>query len=148
MTYSETQDGTYSATNPTYTNAGTYTVYYKVEKSGYNDATGSANVKIHKKSVTVSGLTAAEKTYDGSATSELVATNAAYDGLLSGDSLSVTGTAVFADAEAGDSKTVNISGLALGGTSAGNYTLSSDTASGTGKITKRPITITAANQTD
>ena len=147
VTYSAPRSGAYSATNPTYTDAGTYAVYYKVEKAGYNDATGSANVKINKKSVTVSGLTAATKTYDGTVTAELVASGAAYDGLLSGDSLSVAGTAAFADADAGDSKTVNITGLSLSGTSAENYALSADTATGTGKITKRPITITAANQT-
>ena len=92
VTYSETQSGAYSATNPTYTDAGTYAVYYKVEKDGYHDATGSANVTISKKSVTVSGLTAAEKTYDGTATAELVASGAVFEGLLSGDSLSVAGT--------------------------------------------------------
>ena len=42
---------------------------------------------------------------------------------------------------------MNITGLSLGGASAGNYALSADAAIGTGKITKRPITITAANQT-
>ena len=147
VTYSETQSGAYSATNPTYTDAGTYAVYYKVEKDGYHDATGSANVKISKKSVTVSGLTAAEKTYDGTAAAELVASGAVFEGLLSGDSLSVAGTAAFADADAGDDKTVNITGLSLSGTSAGNYALSADAVTGTGKITKRPVTITAANQT-
>lgn len=45
ITYST--DGTnYSSTSPKYTNAGIYTVYYKIEKSGYNTITGNKQVII------------------------------------------------------------------------------------------------------
>ncbi len=37
---------TYSATKPTFTNEGTYTVYYKIEKENYETITGSMTVKI------------------------------------------------------------------------------------------------------
>lgn len=40
-------DGTnYSSTSPKYTNAGIYTVYYKIEKAGYNTITGNKQVII------------------------------------------------------------------------------------------------------
>ena len=40
-------DGVWSETNPTFTNAGTYTVDYKVTKENYNDVTGTATVTIN-----------------------------------------------------------------------------------------------------
>ena len=48
ITYCETKNGTYTDTNPTYTNAGVNTVYYKVTASGYADYSGSATVTINK----------------------------------------------------------------------------------------------------
>ncbi|MBQ3061122.1 MAG: hypothetical protein IJD02_01630 [Lachnospiraceae bacterium] len=55
VTYStdEGNNKTYSETNPVFTDAGTYTVYYKIENSDYITATGSQTVKINKKAVTV-----------------------------------------------------------------------------------------------
>ena len=54
VTYSTEENGTYSETNPTFTNAGEYTVYYKATKSNHNDVTGSVNVKIAKATPAVS----------------------------------------------------------------------------------------------
>ncbi|MBQ6206192.1 MAG: InlB B-repeat-containing protein [Oscillospiraceae bacterium] len=48
MTYSESANGTYGATNPTYKNAGEYVVYYRATAEGASDATGSAVVRIAK----------------------------------------------------------------------------------------------------
>lgn len=55
ITYSlDTGDNkTYSATKPTFTDVGTYTVYYKVEKTDYTTVKGSKIVKINKKAVNV-----------------------------------------------------------------------------------------------
>ena len=51
--YGETA-GTYNLdASPTYTNAGTYTVYYQVTKTGFDTATGSATVTITKVDPTV-----------------------------------------------------------------------------------------------
>ena len=49
ITYSSSSNGTYTS-SLTYTNAGTYTIYYKVEKAGYNTATGSKKLVINKAS--------------------------------------------------------------------------------------------------
>lgn len=43
---------TYAEENPTFTNAGTYTVYYKVEKTNHNDVTGYLTVNIGKAPLT------------------------------------------------------------------------------------------------
>ena len=53
ITYSETENGTYEATSPSYKNAGTYTVYYKIEKEGYEPENGTLTVKINQKAITV-----------------------------------------------------------------------------------------------
>ncbi|QDG71056.1 YDG domain-containing protein [Janthinobacterium tructae] len=92
----------------------------------------------------VSGITAAGKTYDGTDAAILNA-GATYNGMFGGDSLSFTATkAAFSDKNAGTGKTVHVEGIVLGGTDAGNYTLASDTASGTGAITPKALTVTGA----
>ena len=48
VTYSTTENGTYSETNPTFTDAGEYTVYYRAAKANHNDVTGNVTVKIAK----------------------------------------------------------------------------------------------------
>ena len=49
-----TTEGTYDLdASPTYTNAGTYTVYYQVSKPDYTIVTGSANVTIEKKAAAI-----------------------------------------------------------------------------------------------
>ncbi len=73
MQYSLTQNGTYSATIPTGTNAGSYTVYYKVVgNSNYNDNNGgNIPVTINKRTVTATielpSDTGFDYTYDGTA---------------------------------------------------------------------------------
>ncbi|OHV98798.1 hypothetical protein AKG95_06305, partial [Janthinobacterium lividum] len=90
----------------------------------------------------VSGITAVGKTYDGTDAAILNA-GATYNGMFGGDSLTFAATkATFSDKNAGNGKTVNVSGIGLGGADAGNYTLFSDTASGTGAITPKALTVT------
>ncbi len=61
-----TEDGTYDLTeNPTYTNAGTYPVYYQLTSPNYETVTGSARVTIGRKDVAVS-ITAEGGVYNGS----------------------------------------------------------------------------------
>ena len=51
ITYSQTENGTYSEEKPTYTNAGTYTTYYKVDLAGYYTYEGHEAVTIGKQKV-------------------------------------------------------------------------------------------------
>src|SRR5450830_2200205 len=58
---------------------------------------------------------------------------------MNGDSLTAAGSGVFSDKNAGTGKTVNVSGLTLGGADAGNYVLASTTSSGVADIAKASI---------
>ena len=150
ITYSTTQNGTYSTTVPTGKNAGTtYTVWYKLTgDDNHSDvaATQISNISIGKKTVTVaSGITASDKVYNGNTSATLVTTGAVFTGIVSGDALTVSGTGTFADANVGTGKTVTISGLTLGGASENNYTLatSGNQSSTTANITAAATTMTA-----
>jgi formylglycine-generating enzyme required for sulfatase activity/ribosomal protein L27 len=104
-------------------------------------AQSNATANITAKSVTITGLTAANKEYDGTATATVSGT-AVINGLISGDTVTATGgTAVFADKNVGTGKTVTFSGWSLAGTDAGNYSLSAQ-SNATANITAKPVTIT------
>jgi len=151
ITYSTTQNGTYSTTVPTGKNAGTtYTVWYKLTgDDNHSDvaATQISNISIDKKTVTVaSGITASDKVYNGNTSATLVTTGAVFTGIVSGDALTVSGTGTFADANVGTGKTVTISGLTLGGASENNYTLatSGNQSSTTANITAAASSVTTS----
>ena len=67
MQYSLTKNGTYSQNIPVGTDAGTYTVWYRViGDANHNDtAPASVAVSIGKKPLTINGVTAESKPYDG-----------------------------------------------------------------------------------
>ena len=46
ISYSMEENGTYSSTEPTFTNPGSYMVYFRLEKHGYTTETGSAELVI------------------------------------------------------------------------------------------------------
>ena len=77
---------------------------------------------ISPKPVTVSGITAQDKTYDGNTQVTFAYGDARLEGNLDGDKLTVTAQGSFADANVGE-KLVNITGLTLGGEKQGNYVL-------------------------
>ena len=144
ITYAESEEGTYSQTNPVYTEAGTHTVYYKAEKTGSTTVSGSKNVTINQKAVTVSGITASDKIYDGSTEATLVTTAVILTGKLDGDTLTVTGTGTFDNANVGENKTVTISDLRLDGTGKDNYVLATEgqQATATAAITAKEVGLT------
>ncbi len=99
----------------------------------------------------VTGVTAQDKVYDGLTTATLNLGSAAFTGLISGDTLTVSAaTGNFVDKNAGTGKTVNITGLTLGGADLANYSLVSSTSTTTAAITKLRLTslsgITAENK--
>jgi filamentous hemagglutinin family protein len=108
---------------------------YTLAASG---ATTSASITPRALSASVAG---ASKVYDGtSATSATLG-----DNRITGDNLTLTsGSATFGDKNAGIGKAVTVSGITLGGASAGNYTLVSDSVSGSADITPRPLAATAS----
>ena len=118
--------------------------------SNYTFSGGTQVATITPAPVAVTGITAANKVYDGNTSASLNTASATLAGAVNTDSLSVAGaTGLFSDKNAGLGKTVNISGLSLTGTDAANYTLSSSTASATADISKASITaITGIAVTD
>ncbi|MDD5332742.1 MAG: YDG domain-containing protein [Rhodoferax sp.] len=121
------------------TDAGNYNI---VQQTGLT-------ADITKKDISVSGLTASNKTYDAGTVATLG--GAASVTALSGDNLSVGGTATgaFANKNAGTAKAVTVTGNTLGGTDAGNYNLVQQTGL-TADITKKDISVsglTASNKT-
>lgn len=54
VTYSDAQDGTYSEEAPTLTNAGSTTVWYRVELENYETVSGSEKIEITPRELTVS----------------------------------------------------------------------------------------------
>ena len=78
--------------------------------------------RISPKPVTVSGITAQDKTYDGNTQVTFVYEGALLKGNVDGDKLTVTAEGSFENANVGD-KLVNITGLTLGGEKQGNYVL-------------------------
>ncbi len=102
----------------------------------------AASATISKASVMISGIAAENRAYDGTTNADLNYGNIVYDGIIAGDTLSVTGNGAFADKNAGIGKVVSISDLTLGGTDAGNYVISGGSQdSATATISKALITI-------
>src|SRR5579862_1083294 len=114
--------------------------------SGSLTAADSGIFNITKVTVTPS-VTASNKVYDGTTTATTSCTLA---GVLPGDAGNVTcaaSSSTFADKNVANGKTVTATGITLSGSAAGNYTLSSTTATTTANITARALTVTAATNT-
>lgn len=153
VVYSLSPDGPFDTQIPKGTNAGTYSVYYKVqEDSVYNESevAGPINVTIAKKPVTVSGITASNKTYDKTVNATLNGNAATIDGKIDGDTLAVSATGSFEDASVGTNKDVTISNIALEGASVGNYVLATtgQQETATANITAKSITVSGIRATD
>ncbi|CAB1213984.1 hypothetical protein SFB21_1385 [Acinetobacter bouvetii] len=83
----------------------------------------------------ISGIAANNRHYDGLTAASLNTDQAQFNGMVAGDQLSVaTATGAFDDALPGQTKTVRISGLSLGGADAHNYRLLDTTALTTADI--------------
>jgi hypothetical protein len=100
----------------------------------------SATASITPLPLTVTGITANDKVYDGTTTATLNTSGATLVGVISPDvvTLNTSGaTGTFADKEIGTAKTVTITGLTISGTDAGNYTLTQPTTRAS--ITAPPV---------
>src|SRR5205085_9559436 len=85
-------------------------------------------------------ITANNKTYEGTTAATIASRS--LTGVFGSDDVSLTGgTATFANKNVGNGKTVTAIGLSLSGTAAGNYQLSSTTATTTANITQATLTV-------
>lgn len=135
MQYSLTENGTYSQDIPAGTDAGTYTVWYRViGDANHNDtAPASVEVSIGKKPLTISGVTAVSKPYDG--TTDAGITSVTFDGMNLNRGTDYTVTASFDDASVGNGKNVTAT-VTLMGQTAKNYSLEQSSFTTTGSIIK------------
>ncbi|MFC4623113.1 YDG domain-containing protein [Comamonas nitrativorans] len=108
----------------------------------------SYTADIERKALTVGGITADRKTYDGSTAATVRTDGAQFDGLVAGDNLTVSTTGQFSDKNAGQGKTVTLTSR-YGGADAGNYAITDQTST-TADIDRKALTvggITADNKT-
>jgi len=128
--------------------AGSHTLAAQYLGGGvYPSAEDTLAYTVGKKALTVTGISAANKVYDGTTTAALNTGSAALVGVVSGDTVSLVtsgASGAFADKNVGQNKPVTVSGLALSGADAGNYTVTPPTL--TASITQRTLTITADNK--
>lgn len=132
-------------TNNKGTNAGTYNATAKITCAGYNDKTLNATLKINPKALTITGLSAQDKIYDG--TDKATLSGGALDGVVTGDKVSadMPTEGKFADKNVGNDKAVTINTIALSGAKKDNYTLTQP-ASLKANVTQKEIAVTADNQ--
>ena len=135
MQYSLTENGTYSQDIPTGTDAGAYTVWYRViGDANHNDtAPASVAVRIGKKPLTITGVTAASKPYDGTTNAGI--TSVTFDGVTLNRGTDYNVTASFDEASAGNGKNITAT-VTLIGPAAKNYALEQSSFPTTGSIIK------------
>ena len=135
MLYSLTENGTYSQDIPTGTDAGAYTVWYRViGDANHNDtAPASVAVRIGKKPLTITGVTAASKPYDGTTNADI--SSVTFDNVTLNRGTDYTVTASFDDAGVGNGKNVTAT-VTLTEQTAKNYALEQSSFPTTGSITK------------
>jgi len=117
-------------------NGGNYTITFA------NSTTGVIN----KVPLTVTGVTANNKVYDGTTSATLNTSGAVLVGVLPVDTALVTmstssATGTFASKNVGTGITVTVAGITISGASAANYSVTQPTT--TANITVRAITVTA-----
>ena len=135
MQYSLTENGTYSPDTPTGTDAGAYTVWYRVigDANHKDTAPASVAVRIGQKPLTITGVTAASKPYDG--TTDAGITSVTFDGVTLDRGTDYTVTASFDDADVGSGKNVTAT-VTLTGQAVKNYALEQSSFPTTGSIIK------------
>jgi filamentous hemagglutinin family protein len=120
--------------------------------SNYNAlGTSGSSISVTAKALTMSGVTASDKVYDGSTTATLNTSGVGFFGIIGGDDVSLGGSGVgsFANKNVGTNKAVTVSGYTLSGADAGNYLISQPTGL-VATITKANLNVsgvTANNKT-
>lgn len=133
----------YTITYSNNINAGTATATISPkEGSNYTFDEFTRDFTIKPKPVTITGLGAANKVYDGGTVATPTG-NATVNGKVGTDDVTVTaGSASFADKNVGTGKTVTFSGYSLTGTAAANYQLSEQPTSVTANIIPKDVIVT------
>ena len=104
-----------------------------------------ANGVITPAALTISGITAANKTYDGTTSATVSTGGASRTGLVAGDTINIAATGVFADKNAANGKTVTLTS-SYSGADVGNYSIT-DQASASANITPAALVVTTNDAT-
>ena len=130
-----------------------YAVYKPSSSSSYGGSTTTqpVSVTIAPATITASLTGTVSKTYDGTTSATVASGNIQISGVVNGDVVTATASSATYDTkDVGSGKTVTAIGVSLSGTGAGNYVLSSITATGpVGTINALGLTvggITAQNK--
>jgi hypothetical protein len=110
----------------------------------YELGASPTTASILRRVLTVSGVTVNGKVYDGSTAATLAGAGGFGDRVVSGDDVQLdleSALAAFVDANAGNGKTVHVSGLGLSGADADNYALASSAVDATADIARRALTV-------
>ncbi|MBS0266882.1 MAG: hypothetical protein JSS02_33455 [Planctomycetes bacterium] len=139
---------TLTATHANGLDAGSYHVdaVYAGVTGKFSKSTSSSNsLSVSKKALTVTGMNAGNKTYDGKTNATLNTSSAALSGVVSGDTVTLGGTAVgtFASSHVGNAITITVSGPTISGAQAADYTLT--LPSTTANISQATLKFTIAN---
>ena len=142
----------FTAEIPTSTATGSYTVYYKVQGDANHEDTEAQSViaVIGKKEITISGIQAQDKVYDGTTAVTLSYDQVVFGGIAEGDALTVTAKGAFTDANVGTNKEVTITEIVLDGQSIANYQLAENgqQTTATATIAKKDIVISGITAQD
>lgn len=147
MQYSLTENGTYSQDIPTGTDAGAYTVWYRVigDVNHNNTAPASVAVSIGKKPLTITRVTATSKTYDGTTNADI--SGVTFDNVNLNRGTDYTVTANFDDAGVGNDKHITAT-VTLMEQAAKNYFLEQSSFPATGSITAKQVTVSGITAND
>ena len=113
------------------------------DSGNYTLTQPTTTANITAKGLTVTGITASNKVYDGGTNATINVASAALSGVVSGDTVNLdtnSATGAFTNKTVGTAKTVNISGLTINGADSGNYTLTQPSTSA--NITAATLTVT------
>jgi endonuclease/exonuclease/phosphatase family metal-dependent hydrolase len=129
------------------TNAGTYSDDVSFASTGATGVTAAVpSSTVNQKELTITGLSAASRVYDGTTGATLSGTAALF-GVIGSDDVSLTGTGVggFNSKDVNTANAVSVTGFSLLGAKASNYSLTQPSLSAS--ILAKRLTVRADNQT-
>uniref|UniRef100_A0A6C0DAR2 Fibronectin type-III domain-containing protein n=1 Tax=viral metagenome TaxID=1070528 RepID=A0A6C0DAR2_9ZZZZ len=107
----------------------------------YSGEAVSVTLTITQAPLTIDGVTAADKVYDG--TSNAVLSGGSLTGVIGSDSVGIVdGSGSFSQPNVGSGLTVTASGFSIDGANSGNYQLTAQPTVSPASITQAPLTIT------
>ena len=126
-------------------NAGTATVTIADVEGGNYYISGHTTFTIEKRALTISGIRALDKVYDGTSHADVDLSAVVYGNKVEGDELSIDVVASFGDAEVGENKAVTLT-VSITGAKADNYVLSEDSQTASSATIRRYILFGDANR--